>query len=224
MKMYLVEPSSRPREKLIKEGVNKLSDIELLAIMLSSGTKEESVLDLSARLIKEYGFERIFKMSYYELESIKGIKKAKATKLMSAFEIARRAMNKENINCPLQYSKDVYNYIKNDYSLIDYEMLSVIFVNKNCNVILKRQFSNDAVAEVLIPLRQIVNEAMNIKAFGIFLVHNHPSSDLTPSLEDIEATKKLLRILKPLGIHFFDHLILGKNEYFSFGDTNILNI
>lgn len=222
MKIKQIDISSRPREKIIERGAKELSDIELLAIMLSSGTKEESVLDLSARLISEYGFDRLFKMSYSELNKIKGIKKAKATKLMASFEIARRASKIINNNPKLLFSNDVYEYLKNDYLLIDTEVLIVIYVDKNCIPIKKCSYTNDGVADCIVPIRKIVNEAINLNAFGIFLAHNHPSGDITPSPNDIDATRRLMNILKPLSIMFFDHIIIGNNKYFSISDSNIL--
>lgn len=211
----------RPREKLINNGSNTLSDSELLAIMLSSGSKNESVLDLSTRLINEYGLERLFKMSYYELQKISGIKAAKATKLMATFEIARRIQNQNKALTTLNNSNAVYEYVKADYLFLDTEVVTIIYVNKLCQIIAKRSFSNNGVSKVIIPFREIVNEAIILKCFGIFMVHNHPSGDLKPSKDDLITTKNLINILKPLDIHLFDHLIISNNKFISLGDLDI---
>ena len=223
MKIEEIEIDERPREKLINNGPSALSNIELLAIMLCSGTKDESVLDLSARLINEYGFDRLFSMNYYELREIKGIKDAKATRLMALFEIARRVRNIDSRkSSELKTSQDVYLYLKDKYQFIKSEVIRVLFVNKQCEVIKEKSYTSDSVSECLIPFRLIVNEAINLKAFGIFISHNHPSGDLTPSISDIKATKTLLNVLKPLGIHLFDHLIIGNSSYYSFADERTL--
>ena len=223
MKIDDIDINDRPREKLINNGASSLSNIELLAIMLASGTKSEGVLELSARLIKEYGFSRLFDMSYYELKSIKGIKEAKATRLMALFEIARRIMKeKKPKSSELITSTDVFNYIKVSYQLLKTELLSVIFVNAACSAIDIRCYSDESPSDCLVPFRRIVNEAINLHAFGIFLVHNHPSGDLTPSRGDIESTKTLINILKPLNIHVFDHLIVNGDRFYSFSDNHTL--
>lgn len=215
MKLKSIDKEERPREKLINKGVKSLSNSELLAIMLDYGTKEESVLDLSNRLIKEYGFSRLFYSSYSELKQIKGIKEAKACKLMALFEIARRIGEDNKRNITLNFPEDVFNYVKNDYLFYNIEMVSVIYIDKLCRVIGKKQFESNDPLKTIFPIKDIVAEALNNKAFGLFVVHNHPSGDLKPSKEDINTTKMLKNILDNLNIMLMDHIIIGKDNYLS---------
>ena len=219
MKMNLINKKDRPREKIIKNGAFNLTDSELLAIMLGCGTKEESILDLSARLINEYGLKGMFNMSYLDLIKIPGIKEAKATKLLATFEIARRAMKNNNNNeIILNEAKDVFNYIKEKYILLNYELLTVIYVSNSLKIISKDKYSNIDSGLVEIPFKDIVYNAINHKAKGIFVIHNHPGGSLRPSISDIKGTKDLIASLKPLGIHLFDSIIINNTDYFSISD------
>ena len=218
MKINELDIKQRPRERLINEGVINLSDIELLAIMLGEGTKNEGVIELSTKLINKYGLKKIFNMNYDDLIKLDGIKKAKATKIIATFEIARRSLKKEDIKIKLDTSKILYEYIKNDFLLHDNEVLEVIYVDTKCNFIDKDIYTDNLSGHVKIPFRKIVINALRNKCFGVFLAHNHPSGDLTPSQSDIESTFKLKDTLNSINIHLFDHLIIGKDDYYSFND------
>ena len=215
MKIFDLDIKQRPREKLINEGVINLSDIELLAIMLGEGTKNESVIELSTKLINKYGLKKIFNMTYDQLIKLDGIKKAKATKIIATFEIARRSLKKEDIKIKLDKPNLLYEFIKNDFLLHDNEILEVIYVDTKCNFIDKDIYTDDLSSNVKMPFRKIVINALRCKCFGVFLAHNHPSGDLNPSVSDIEATFKLKDTLNSINIHLFDHLIIGNNGYYS---------
>ena len=217
MKLKEIEKSLRPREKMIESGAVSLTDTELLAIILSSGTKNESVIDLSKRLINTYGLKRLFLMDYNELKTISGIKEAKASKLMAIFELVRRVNSKENNYYKIYNHKSLYQFVKNDYLYYNKEMIIVIYVNKTMQVLSKRKYEEDYVTKVAIPFKKIVKEAINTEAYGIFLVHNHPSGDVRPSASDIESTSYLMDTLRPLDICLLDHIIVGKDKYYSIG-------
>ncbi len=204
-----------PREKMIIDGPKELKDEELLAIMLSSGTKNENVFDMSKRLIKEYGFSRLFKMNYDELSKIPGIKKAKATKLMANFEITRRIIENKTSDIRLLESIDVFHYIYPDYIDLDYEVLSVIYVDIKMSVIKIDKYTDKLKSKLKIPFRNIINNALNLNVFGFFLVHNHPAGNINPSNEDINETNELLKICNQIGIILFDHIIISKGTYLS---------
>ena len=227
MKMDLIEEENRPREKIIEKGPIYLSDSELLAIMLGYGTKDESIMDLSSRLIKEYSLKGMFNMNYNDLIKISGIKKAKATKLLATFEIARRAMNYQDEDIILNDSKDVFNYIKGEYILLKEEVLTVIYVSNILKVIDKDKYTLYDSGMVDVPIKEIVANAINKKAKGIFIIHNHPGGSLNPSKNDINTTIELRDVLKALGMHLFDSIIISNDDYFSIDDyisrTNVLN-
>ena len=224
MKIKEIEKELRPREKLIKNGAKKLTDIELLAIILSIGNKNESVIDLSKRLIETYGIKRLFDMNYDELKKINGIKEAKASKLMAIFEITRRILENNEKIIILSKAKEVYNYIKNDYLFLNYEMLTIIFLNKACKVIFKKSYDANFVTKAEIPFRKIILDAINSGCYGIIMVHNHPSGNVMPSKSDIEATKILADSLRPLDIVLLDHVIISSDKYFSIGENKIFSL
>ncbi len=213
-----------PREKLIKYGPNKLNDGELLSIMLGSGSKNEDVFTLSKRLINEYGFAHLFQMSYDELSNIKGIKEAKATKLLALFEIARRIAQLEYKEEPLLLPINVYKYVRADYLFLNYEKLSCIFVNSKCIPIHKKSYTDELINKAIFPIQGIVRDAIGYKAFGVFLVHNHPSGDPNPSKDDIESTKALDIVLKSLNILLLDHIILTTKKIYSICEERIFFI
>ena len=226
MKMEYLEKEKRPREKIINEGPFNLSDAELLAIMLASGTKSESIIDLSNRLIKEYGLKNLFDMPYEELIKISGIKMAKATKLLATFEIARRCNEKKNIDIILNDSNDVFNYIKDEYILLKQEVLTVIYVKSNLSVISKEKYSSNEISKTELPIKKIIYNVITKKATGIFLVHNHPGGNIKPSNSDKMAVLDLINALKPLGCHVFDSIIISNDKYYSMEDeisNNVLN-
>lgn len=227
MKINMINKEDRPREKIIKDGPFNLSDSELLAIMLGCGTKEESILDLSARLINKYGLKGMFNMNYNDLIKIPGIKEAKASKLLATFEIARRAMNQKDNEIILNDAKDIYEYIKDEYILLKEEILTIIYVNNSLKIINKEKYSLGDSAMVDVPFKNIIYNAINYKSKGIFLIHNHPGGTLKPSTQDIRTTNELKKLLIPLGIHLFDSIIITDDNYFSIGEfisnSNILN-
>jgi len=208
-----------PREKLIKLGAKELTDSELLAIMLGTGNKDEDVFELSKRLINTYGLDRLFKMEYKDLSKIKGIKLSKATKLLSSFEITRRIMEYKTEELKLINSIDVFNYVKSKYLFLDYELLTVLFVDNRLRIIKEYEYSDKISHYTYFPIKDIVMNALNDKAFGIFLIHNHPGGNIKPSISDINATKELLKCIDVLDIKLLDHLIISKNNYYSILDN-----
>ena len=219
MKIEDIKKDDRPREKLINEGPKNLSEVELLAIMLSSGTKNESVMDLSKRLIDDYGLERLFRMNYKELERISGIKMAKATKLLATFEIARRILSSNVNDIILSNAGEIFRYIRGEYSFIEYELLTVILVNPKLQVIDKRFYSNNRQDLISLNIKEIMTYALEKNAYGLIIIHNHPGGNIKPSNSDINATMDFISASKLLGIHFLDHIIISDDKYYSFSEN-----
>lgn len=222
MKIKNMDEFSRPREKMIMYGIESLDDYELLALLLDTGTKNESVIDLSKRIINEFGFKKLFMMNYKEISKIKGIKKAKASKLLATFEVTRRIISDEVEDRKLIDAKNVFDFIYPSYYMIDYEKLAVIYVDTLFHVIKKEEYTSNSKSHIEFPFKDITISALKTNCFGIFLVHNHPQGTLEPSMNDLNQTKKMSDILKAIDIHLFDHLIIAKGLYFSFSDSNIL--
>lgn len=211
-----------PREKLIEDGIDTLSDDELLAIMLSSGTRYEDVFSMSKRLIQDYGFSRLIRMDYQELSKIPGIKMAKATKLVSIFEIARRVMKEELNQRPINDAKSLFEYVYPTYYGIKKEVMSLICVDSRLRITAEKKYSSDSYHEISVSLKDLIKDIISFNPYGIFLVHNHPGGNLAPSKSDLKYTYELGRMLSSLDIILLDHLIISDEKYYSFSDTHML--
>lgn len=222
MDMKKLDLQQRPRERLIRLGASSLSDYELLAIMLGSGTKDKSVLDLACELINEYGLEALFQMDFAKLSKISGIKEAKASKLMACFEIAKRCMKQESKEESLLTAQKIYEYARADFAFLKNEQLLVLYVDAKCRVLKKSLLGGFDVSFVDIPVRKIIGEAISCNAFGLFLIHNHPTGDVSPSEADMETTRYLYRLLKQIPIYLLDHLIISGSGFYSFNDEGLL--
>ncbi len=219
-----MEDELLPREKLITEGIKALDDYELLALLLDTGTKEESVFELSKRLVDKFGFRKLFNMDYYEIIKIKGIKAAKASKLLACFEVTRRIINDEVNEIKLDSAENLFRYIYPDYYLLENEVLSVVYVDHRLSIIKKDKYTDNSKDMIRMPIKDIVKNALNLDAYGIFLVHNHPKGSLNPSENDIASTIDLLNILREMNIHLFDHLIISRGMYYSFSESGCLKL
>ena len=224
MKLILREVSKNelPREKLIEHGVETLSDSELLALLLNTGTREENVFMLSSRIIREIGIENFPKTSFEKLVKINGINKAKASTLVAAFELLSRATKKQSKNHPIKCAEDIYKILKDEALKWKQEKLVVFTLNTKNVIIKKRITSIGTVNSNLIHPRDIFREAIEDNATSIIISHNHPSGNVEPSEEDIHVTKELVKSSKILGIGLLDHIIMG-NGYCSMRDEKIVD-
>ncbi len=223
MKLKELTLNDRPRERLIAKGANALSDVELLAIMIGSGTKKENVLDIALKITKNYTLKELKDLSYQKLIMITGIKRAKACQLLACFELARRAHILDLKKESLTNAKQIYNYLYADFYLEDREVIGIIYLDCKLKPIKKSLFSSVNSFDVELPLKTIVHECLDNKAYGIVLAHNHPSNELNPSQADLAVTYELEKILTTMEINLFDHLIIGKEGYYSFLEHGLLN-
>lgn len=224
MEIKQMDLGQRPRERLLRLGAGALSDYELLAILLGSGSKKKSVLDLALELVNAYGLERLFSLSFQELGRINGIKEAKATKLMACFELAKRCMRrKQERKRELTSALAVYEYVQPEYLFSQTEKTVILYVDSRCRVLQQSAFESELSFMVELPVRQIVKEAISNDAYGIFITHNHPTGEACPSKADYEATCRLREVLAELRVELLDHVIVGASGYFSFHDKNLLN-
>lgn len=211
-----------PREKLIRFGAEYLTQVELLAILLRTGTKDKNVLDLSRDLLNKFSINQVSRKTYFELLNFKGIKQAKACQIIAAFEFARRASTfGDNAKMSLTSSDDVYLYAKADVENLNYERVICIFVDTKNQVIKKEIIHEGSLNYSIIEPRKIVKKILDYHASGFFLIHNHPSGDCTPSKQDIEVTKELFEVCLKLDIRFLDHVIIGVKHY-SFFDNSLV--
>jgi DNA repair protein RadC len=215
----------RPREKLAGQGRRALTDAELIAILIGSGSRDESAVELSKRILHHYGndLNKLGKASIEELSNFKGIGEAKAISIIAALEIGRRRNDTESQAVErIQGSKDAYNYIKRYLVDLNHEEFWIILLGQNCKVLGKELISKGGLNITIADPKVIFGEALRYSAANIMLVHNHPSGNLKPSQSDIDLTKKITAGGRLLDIQVLDHLIIGDKGYFSFGDEGVI--
>ncbi|MDZ7332441.1 MAG: DNA repair protein RadC [candidate division KSB1 bacterium] len=214
----------RPRERLIKHGADRLQDAELLAIILRTGDKEHSAVDLARILLNKYGtFRGLDARSIQELCEIQGIGQTKAVQIKAALEIGKRmAAEQVKMKMRIDTCEDVYNLVGHYMRDLNREEFKIILLTSRNHLILERTIFEGTLTESIVNAREIVREALNNSAAGIVFVHNHPSGDPTPSLEDKNITKRLVEACKLVDVQPHDHIIIGKDRYFSFLQNGLL--
>ncbi|MEE6449662.1 DNA repair protein RadC [Gottfriedia acidiceleris] len=207
----------RPRERLLKFGPGSLSNQDLLAILLRTGTKNESVLKVSTELLLKFdGLRLLMNASVEEISNIKGIGEAKAVQLIAAFELGKR-INR------LQYDErfiikspdDCANFMMDEMRFLEQEHFVCLYLNTKNQVIARETIFKGSLNASIVHPREVFKEAFRRSASSIICLHNHPSGDPTPSREDIEVTKRLVECGKIIGIELLDHIIIGEHKYVS---------
>ena len=215
----------RPREKLLLKGKNQLTDAELLAILLGSGSRSMSAVDLAKLILKNSGnnLNNLAKYSAHELMKFKGIGEAKAITIVSALELGRRRKESEPEKADtITSSSDVYDLMKPHLMDLDHEQFWVVLLNRRNSIMRKCQVSTGGVSGTVADPKIIYKMALELLASSIILVHNHPSGNLKPSQSDISLTQKLKNAGAFLDLPILDHIIFTDNGYFSFADESIL--
>lgn len=223
MKFKEIPESERPRERLYMYGASKLSNEELLMIILKTGTKDSSIKDLSLNLLKLCGgIDKFKNVTINKLIKIKGIGKVKAIELMAVIELAKRMYESTSI-------KDII-YCTNPSNIIRYfnylfkdkmqEEFYVIYLDNKKKYLDKRKLFVGSINSSISHPREIFKEAYLLSASFIICIHNHPSGDVTPSREDIKITQRIKTIGELHGIYLVDHIIIGNNSYYSFYEDN----
>ncbi len=214
----------RPRERAIHNGIEKLSNSELLSIILRTGTKEKSVKDLSIEIIDLIGDITNFRdLTMNKLLTVKGIGQVKAIELISVIEFSKRIYHDTNKNyIKIISAQDVFENYKNLFFDVKQELFYCLYLD-NKNVVIERKllFMGTINRSVVHP-REIFKNAYLTSASGIICLHNHPSGDITPSLEDKRLTKALVEIGQIQNIPVLDHVIIGEDNYFSFVENDLL--
>jgi len=215
----------RPREKLLLKGKSALSEAELIAILLGSGTRSISAVELAKQLLSavDNDLNKLAMLTVKELMKFNGIGEAKAINIISALEIGRRRKDSLYQEQPkIQSSKQIYELMKPELLDLDHEEFWVVFLNRTNKVVKKEQCSSGGISGTVVDSRLIYKKAIEERACSIILVHNHPSGNLKPSQADIDLTKKMKDSGKILDIPVLDHIIFANNGYFSFTDESIL--
>lgn len=224
MKIEDLKRKDRPRERLIALGPRALSDVELLAVLLGSGTKDCCVLDMASRILKKYSPKELKELSYNQMIQLYGIKTAKACQLLACFELARRGGQAQNSKASLETATDIYSYVYDEIFLEFNEVILCILVDCKLKPIKKLVERGDSPHQVAIPIKKFIKEALACQAYGIILVHNHPSGDVEASEADIFSTKEFQSILATLDILLLDHLVVSASSYYSMHEHGILQM
>ncbi len=216
--------ADRPREKLMIKGKTALSDAELIAILIGSGSKNESAVELSKRILKDADNKlgKLGKLDFRELQEYIGIGEAKAISIVAALELTRRRKAEEPVKREkISSSKDVFTIFEPMLSDLFQEEFWVLFLNRANKIISKEMISSGGFSGTIADPRVIFSKALSAKASGLILVHNHPSGNTNPSQSDITLTKKLKSGGSLIDIPILDHLIIAEHNYYSFVDNGI---
>lgn len=217
--------ADRPREKLLEQGRRALTDAELLAILIGSGSREETAVELCRRLLSGVGnsLDRLSKLDVADLCAYKGIGEAKAIAIIAAMELGRRRREQDTMELPvLNSSKRVYEYFRNTLQDIPHEEFWAIYLNRGNKVIDKQLIGRGGNDYTPVDVRIILRFALQVKASSMVLAHNHPSGTLRPSEADKQVTKKIYEAARIMDIQVNDHLIFSDNGYYSFRDEGLL--
>ncbi len=215
----------RPREKLLLKGKNALSDAELLAILIGSGNREDSAVDLCKKILNTHqnNLNELAKTSLSELQNFKGIGEAKAISIIAALEIGKRRLSQQVVKKKkLESSKDAYHLLYENLGDLPHEEFWVLYLNRRNELIRKVKVGHGGVNGTVADVRIILKKGIELLASGMIIAHNHPSGNLKPSHADIKLTRKIRDAGKLIDIHLLDHVIVGFQSYFSFGDEGML--
>ncbi|QTD43256.1 DNA repair protein RadC [Sporosarcina sp. Te-1] len=212
-----VHVSDRPRERLIRQGASSLSNQELIAILLRTGTKEESVLMLANRILKSFDkIQDLRDATIEEMMAVKGVGQAKAVQILAAVEIGKRLYQKHTEGkYTIRSPEDAAAYLMTDMASLQQEHFVALFLNVKNEVLHKQTVFIGSLNSSIVHPREIFREAVKRSAASIIVAHNHPSGHPTPSPEDIEVTKRLVEAGSIVGIELLDHVIIGDHRFIS---------
>ena len=214
----------KPREKLANQGRSVLSNAELIAILLSNGTKNKSALDLAREILQlaDNDLNTLSKMGIQDLCKIGGIGPAKAISLIAAIELGGRRKRAQQTTNIIKSSKDAYHFFKPLLRDKNYEEFWVLLLSNNHSIIKPYQVSDGGIAQTIVDPKRVFKAALEHNTSSLILCHNHPSGNLNPSQADIKLTQKLIQASQTLDIQILDHIIVSNTGYYSFADEGKL--
>jgi len=214
--MYMIKEmplNERPRERLVDYGAKNLTDHELLAILLRTGTKELSVLEMAKTILYEIGgLKALEEKTVDELTDIKGIGLTKAVVLLAAIELGKRTLSSWSEGIKILSQKDVFNLMHHELGSLKQEVLIALYLDTKAHLIQKKEIFVGGLNQSLIHPREIFKYAVKCSAFQVILVHNHPSGDPEPSPQDIEITKRIIEAGNMMQIQVVDHVIITHDK------------
>lgn len=209
--------ADRPRERLMKYGAKSLANYEIIAIILGTGSKDQSVLDLAKNVLIHFEeINRLNEITVNELMKIKGIGMAKAITIIAAIELGKRVNEPVTGSLQITNSKQAYEHLKDSLQNENQENLVCIYLNNNSEVINIKTITVGSINNTVFNPRDILKWALKYSAVAIIVAHNHPSGNIMPSREDILVTRNIVQAAKYVDVLIVDHIIIGKNQYYSF--------
>jgi DNA repair protein RadC len=225
MAIKFLAEDDRPREKFLLKGINSLSDSELLAIILRSGSREETAVELARKILNSvnHSWHQLSLLSVKDLMKFKGVGEVKAIAVATALEIGRRRAAQEIPEKSLiASSNDGYQILRKYLSDLRTEEFWAIFLNQSNRVLHFTQLTQGGINQSIVDVRILFKTALDHYATAVIIAHNHPSGNLKPSKEDLEITRRIKEAGKMLNIQLLDHLIITQNSYFSLSDDGLL--
>lgn len=222
--MKVCDMIEKPREKALLKGVKSLSDVELLTLVIQSGSRKMSAYDIAHALLKEVQcLGGLHQLTLSKLLTYDGIGKVKAIHLLGVIELCSR-MNQKQINEDyyIKNAQSVYHYLISEYGMEMQEVFYALYLDVKNKVIFQKEIFRGSLDVSIVHPREVYKEAVSISAAAIIVAHNHPSGDPTPSPQDIETTSMLRQTGEVMKIPLLDHVILGRNQLFSFREAKML--
>ncbi len=211
MKDYL-----KPIEKLKEYGVKSLSEVDLLAILIKSGTKEKNCIELAREILNDLdNLSDIFNYDYIRFTKYKGIGEVKAIQIVSGIELFKRASASYKTGILVDNKETVFSLLKPRIKGINYEKVFILYLNIKCKLIKIEEFNDYEPSQINLPIKYIIEKCLLLKSSFIIISHNHPSNDTNPSDNDIDMTIKLEEALNTIDVRLLDHVIIGNDNCFS---------
>ena len=215
----------KPREKMLSKGKEVVSDAELVAILIGSGSRSESAVELSKRILShvDNNLNNLARLTFEQLVQFKGIGQAKAVSIITALELGRRRRLEQALKLSkVTSSKEVFEILQPLIGELKHEEFWILYLNNSNKIIHKSQLSKGGITSTVVDTRMIFKKALELSATALIIAHNHPSGTLKPSEVDKNLTQKIKTAGQTLDIKIIDHLIITEKAYFSFADQNIL--
>lgn len=223
LRIHDLHPRDRPRERLLKHGPTALSDSELLAVILRTGTRGENVLNLCSRILSTYNIQQLSRVPPARLQEIKGVGAAKAAEIASVFELARRLESfteeeRPNISSPEAAYRHIYPKLREQKK----ESFIALHLDTKNRLLREEVVSVGSLNANIVHPREVFKTAIQESAAAIIVAHNHPSGDPAPSQNDIDITRKLMETGRVVGIEVYDHIIIGSGRFLSMKEQNLI--
>ena len=221
MNILSMSQENRPRERLERDGPQVLSNAELLALILKSGTRKENVIDLSQKLLSKYGLEKLPMASIHDLSQEHGIGRAKASQMVALFELYKRIPRMRETKPQISSARDVFNLYHSLLADMHKEQFRVLYLDTKHRLMGDETITTGILNASLVHPREVYQSAIQRNAHSIIVIHNHPSGDPCPSEEDLQVTEVLAEAGEIIGIPLVDHVIIANRGYWSWKEKNI---